>query len=101
MTMHGVGDHAQMRKVIPVEDDLVRQRTAIRADGTVGQRGHAHATGSDVAMEPGHLFAWNAVGGHALVGGGLDETVAQCQRTNGQRTEGGRRNGLNVVVLHG
>src|SRR5690606_18670685 len=83
-----LGKRAQVRQAVVVEYHLIGQGAPVGADSAVGQRGHRRAAGGDALVQAQGLASGNAVERRAFVGRGLDETIAQGQRTDAQRLEG-------------
>ena len=87
--MHGVGQPAQARHGVVVEEEAVPIRPALGRDGQVGHRGQRGPAGGHAAVELDQRVAHLAPGGHPFEGGGLDDAVAQGQRPQGGRGEDG------------
>ncbi len=85
--VHGLGEAAQPGHDVGAHPELMAERTAVVADGAVGQGGHPDAAGRDAPVvldEP--------VGDHAALGKALEASrphhpVAERQTREGQRGE--------------
>ena len=87
--VHRSGEHLQMGHRLRVEGDLVGERATIGRHGAIGDGGHRDAAGGDVLVKLYQPLGGHAALGAALVGGGLDEAVAQGERPDAQRGECG------------
>ncbi|MNN44856.1 hypothetical protein D3C81_1591650 [compost metagenome] len=85
--MHPVGQGLEVRQAGLAEGQLVGQGATIAAHRAIGHGGQGSAARDQGRVQLDQLFGRHALGTHALVGGGLDETVFQGQRTNCDRAE--------------
>ena len=87
--VYGLGDAAQRADRVVAHHHLVGERAPLGRDRAVGHRGHAHAAARQLDVVALQHLAGEAAHDHALVGGGLDDPVAQGEPPEAERLENG------------
>ncbi|MNT34626.1 hypothetical protein D3C72_1706200 [compost metagenome] len=82
LAVHRVGEHAQMRHHVAARAQLVGECHALRRHGGIGHRCHAYAARGNVAVVLHKGLRRQSLRRHALVCAGLDEAVAQSDRSD-------------------
>lgn len=85
--MYGVSENPEPWHNSRLELELVGERTAVSAHGTIRNRRHPNATSGHGRMMFHEHLRRNASTCATFVGGGLDETITQRERPNPNRTE--------------